>query len=98
VPLRSWPARLTAPAQCLGGPALATICRMQAEDYGGTGGGVPDLFLWRVADQSAKFVEVKSPNDKPSEKQKVRPPVPALRPRLTGMTPGMDGRDGARGY
>jgi hypothetical protein len=50
---------------------------MQAEDYGGTGGGVPDLFLWRVADQSAKFVEVKSPNDKPSEKQKVRLLVPA---------------------
>jgi Fanconi-associated nuclease 1 len=44
---------------------------MQAENYVGTGGGVPDLFLWRVKDKSAKFVEVKSTNDKLSEKQKV---------------------------
>jgi fanconi-associated nuclease 1 len=57
--------------ECLGGSALATICLIQAENYAGTGGGVPDLILWHVKDRSAKFVEVKSPNDRPSEKQKV---------------------------
>jgi fanconi-associated nuclease 1 len=45
---------------------------MLAEDYAGTGSGVPDLFLWRTEDMTAKFVEVKSPSDTLSEKQKVR--------------------------
>ncbi|KAH7422361.1 hypothetical protein KP509_12G005200 [Ceratopteris richardii] len=32
---------------CLGGPELATICRLLAEDYAGLSGGMPDLFLWK---------------------------------------------------
>jgi hypothetical protein len=46
---------------------------MQAEDFSGTGGGVPDLFLWNVEYKTAKFVEVKGPGDTLSEKQRVSP-------------------------
>ncbi|KAG8746873.1 hypothetical protein FRC10_003395 [Ceratobasidium sp. 414] len=56
---------------CLGGRALATICRLLAEDYGNRGGGVPDLFIWNHAERTCKFVEVKGPGDNLSETQKV---------------------------
>jgi len=33
-------------------------------------GGLPDLLLWRVADQSVKMVEVKGPRDRLSHQQR----------------------------
>ncbi|KAJ1308730.1 hypothetical protein OPQ81_004421 [Rhizoctonia solani] len=57
--------------ECLGGPALAAICRLLAEEYGSRGGGVPDLFLWNAIEKTCKFVEVKGPGDNLSETQKV---------------------------
>ncbi|KAG8694499.1 hypothetical protein FRC09_009804, partial [Ceratobasidium sp. 395] len=58
-------------ADCLGGHALATICRLLAEEYANRGGGVPDLFVWNHAEKTCKFVEVKGPGDNLSETQKV---------------------------
>ncbi|KAG8733061.1 hypothetical protein FRC11_008942 [Ceratobasidium sp. 423] len=57
--------------ECLGGPALAAICRLLAEEYGSRGGGVPDLFIWNATEKKCKFVEVKGPGDNLSETQKV---------------------------
>ncbi|ELU45741.1 coiled-coil domain-containing protein MTMR15 [Rhizoctonia solani AG-1 IA] len=57
--------------ECLGGPALAAICRLLAEEYGSRRGGVPDLFVWNSAEKTCKFVEVKGPGDNLSETQKV---------------------------
>jgi Fanconi-associated nuclease 1 len=37
-------------ARCFDGEALATVCKVLAQEYGQRGGGVPDLFLWRVGD------------------------------------------------
>lgn len=36
-------------AEGLGGAALANVCALMAEDYGGWSGGAPDLLLWRPA-------------------------------------------------
>jgi Fanconi-associated nuclease 1 len=47
------------------------ICRLQAENYSGSGGGVPDLVVWNDKKREAKFVEVKGPGDTLSETQKV---------------------------
>ncbi|KIM19337.1 hypothetical protein M408DRAFT_31330 [Serendipita vermifera MAFF 305830] len=47
------------------------ICQLQAMDFEGSAGGVPDLILWSVDEEEVKFVEVKSPNDKLSETQKL---------------------------
>jgi Fanconi-associated nuclease 1 len=38
-------------ARCFDGEALATLCKVLAQEYGQRGGGVPDLFLWRVGDE-----------------------------------------------
>ncbi|KNG48012.1 coiled-coil-like protein [Stemphylium lycopersici] len=35
-------------ARCFDAGALATVCKVMAQEYGQRGGGVPDLFLWRV--------------------------------------------------
>ncbi|PVI08223.1 hypothetical protein DM02DRAFT_156188 [Periconia macrospinosa] len=35
-------------ADCFDGEALATVCKVMAQEYGQRGGGVPDLFLWKV--------------------------------------------------
>ena len=48
------------------------ICRLQAENYSGSGGGVPDLIVWNHKKREAKFVEVKGPGDTLSETQKVQ--------------------------
>ncbi|CAE6399184.1 unnamed protein product [Rhizoctonia solani] len=56
---------------CLGGPALAAICRLLAEEYGSRRGGVPDLFIWNATQKTCKFIEVKGPGDNLSETQKV---------------------------
>jgi Fanconi-associated nuclease 1 len=63
-------------AQCFDGEALATVCKVMAQEYGQRGGGVPDLFLWKVADEEGtrgevKFAEVKSENDRLSDTQRL---------------------------
>ena len=58
--------------QCLPVSVLMIICRLQAENYSGSGGGVPDLIVWNHERREAKFVEVKGPGDTLSETQKVR--------------------------
>lgn len=63
-------------ARCFDGEALATVCKVMAQEYGQRGGGVPDLFLWKVAGEEGgqgevKFVEVKSENDRLSDTQRL---------------------------
>jgi Fanconi-associated nuclease 1 len=65
-------------AHCFDGEALATVCKVMAQEYGQRGGGVPDLFLWRTADEGegrvkgeVKFSEVKSENDRLSDTQRL---------------------------
>jgi Fanconi-associated nuclease 1 len=38
-------------AACFEGQALATVCKVMAQEYGQRGGGVPDLFLWKVGEE-----------------------------------------------
>ena len=65
--------------RCFDGEALATVCKVMAQEYGQRGGGVPDLFLWKVADEvegetskgEVKFAEVKSENDRLSDTQRL---------------------------
>jgi len=58
-------------ACCLGGKAIAAICLRLAKDYHWLG-GLPDLFLYQPhpTKPKVKIVEVKSVNDKLSEKQR----------------------------
>ena len=63
-------------ARCFDGEALATVCKVMAQEYGQRGGGVPDLFLWKLADEVGKkgevrFAEVKSENDRLSDTQRL---------------------------
>lgn len=69
-------------ARCFGGDKLGTLCKVMAEEYAERGGGVPDLFLWRVFnDEETKknggavgevvFSEVKSENDRLSDTQRL---------------------------
>ncbi|KAK0660924.1 Fanconi-associated nuclease 1-like protein [Lasiodiplodia hormozganensis] len=44
-------------AGCFEGEALATVCRVMAQEYGQRGGGVPDLFLWRPDMGRVMFAE-----------------------------------------
>lgn len=57
--------------ECLGGRALAIICRMLSEEYRHRASGVPDLIVWNYPERIARFVEVKGPGDSLSETQKV---------------------------
>lgn len=64
--------------ECFAGEALATVCKVMAQEYAQRGGGVPDLFLWRTADEAegrekgeVKFAEVKSENDRLSDTQRL---------------------------
>ncbi|KAF2277499.1 uncharacterized protein EI97DRAFT_293892 [Westerdykella ornata] len=70
--------------RCWEGGALATVCKVLAQEYGERGGGVPDLFLWRVREQEGfqgeggggkkgevMFAEVKSENDRLSDTQRL---------------------------
>lgn len=57
--------------ECLGGRALAIICRMLSEEYRHRASGVPDLIVWNYVERIARFVEVKGPGDSLSETQKV---------------------------
>ncbi|KAF2636219.1 hypothetical protein P280DRAFT_160805 [Massarina eburnea CBS 473.64] len=64
-------------AKCFDGEALAMVCKVMAQEYGQRGGGVPDLFLWKLPKEdeeekgSVKFAEVKSENDRLSDTQRL---------------------------
>lgn len=57
--------------ECLEPSVLHSICLQQVHDFEGSGGGVPDLIIWNYKKRDARFVEVKSPNDKLMETQKI---------------------------
>lgn len=54
---------------CLGGTALARLCKLFAEEYGHRVGGIGDLCLWNPNTSECMFVEVKGPGDRLSETQ-----------------------------
>ena len=56
-------------ANCIGPEALSFICNRFAKSYRVYGGGMPDLCLWKSESQEIKFIEVKGPGDRLSEKQ-----------------------------
>lgn len=57
--------------QCFRGEALATICKVMAQEYQQRGGGIPDLFLWKPEERTVRFSEVKSENDRLSDTQRL---------------------------
>ncbi|KAK2843910.1 hypothetical protein FQN49_005955 [Arthroderma sp. PD_2] len=57
--------------QCFRGEALATICQVMAQEYQQRGGGIPDLFLWRMDTKEVMFSEVKSESDRLSDTQRL---------------------------
>ncbi|KAK9672612.1 hypothetical protein RND81_12G112200 [Saponaria officinalis] len=64
---------LRAAVTCIGGPCLANLCRLLAQDYRSWSSGMPDLLLWRFHGNyngEAKLVEVKGPRDRLSEQQR----------------------------
>ncbi|KAL2756801.1 hypothetical protein ACRALDRAFT_1075618 [Sodiomyces alcalophilus JCM 7366] len=57
---------------CIDGGALATICKLMAQEYRQRGGGIPDLVLWRTEPRKeCMFAEVKSANDRLSDTQRL---------------------------
>ncbi|PLB42659.1 fanconi-associated nuclease 1 [Aspergillus candidus] len=58
-------------ARCFRGEALAAVCKVMAQEYQQRGGGIPDLFLWRVDTGQVMFAEVKSENDRLSDTQRL---------------------------
>ncbi|KAI0879364.1 VRR-NUC domain-containing protein [Hypoxylon argillaceum] len=59
-------------ADCFDGAALATVCKVMAQEYSQRGGGIPDLILWRSKPQKeCMFAEVKSANDRLSDTQRL---------------------------
>ncbi|RDL34502.1 Uncharacterized protein BP5553_07630 [Venustampulla echinocandica] len=56
---------------CFDGAALATVCKVLAQEYRVRGGGIPDLFLWDPKKKSVLFAEVKSENDRLSDTQRL---------------------------
>lgn len=57
--------------QCFQGEALATVCKVMAQEYQQRGGGIPDLFLWHPENREVMFSEVKSENDRLSDTQRL---------------------------
>ncbi|KAI5466269.1 hypothetical protein BGZ63DRAFT_400664 [Mariannaea sp. PMI_226] len=70
--------------ECFEGSALAAVCKVMAQEYRQRGGGIPDLILWRVRDNTGEatehgskakgevmFAEVKSANDRLSDTQRL---------------------------
>ena len=53
------------------GEALATVCKVMAQEYQQRGGGIPDLFLWCPEKKEVMFSEVKSENDRLSDTQRL---------------------------
>jgi fanconi-associated nuclease 1 len=58
-------------AEFFDGEALATICKVMAQEYSVRGGGVPDLLLWHPGKREVRFAEVKSENDRLSDTQRL---------------------------
>lgn len=58
-------------ASCFDGTALATVCKVMAQEYRQRGGGIPDLFLWHPTRKEVMFSEVKSENDRLSDTQRL---------------------------
>ncbi|KAK7397560.1 hypothetical protein QQX98_013068 [Neonectria punicea] len=71
---------------CFEGSALATVCKVMAQEYRQRGGGIPDLILWRIGNATGEvfesedpgkakgevmFSEVKSANDRLSDTQRL---------------------------
>jgi len=56
---------------CFDGSALATVCKVMAQEYRVRGGGIPDLFLWDPSKREILFSEVKSENDRLSDTQRL---------------------------
>lgn len=56
---------------CFGGEALATVCKVMAQEYQQRGGGIPDLFMWHPGRKEVMFSEVKSENDRLSDTQRL---------------------------
>lgn len=63
------PETLEQMVNCMNPHALAEVMKCMAEGYREHCGGLPDLVLWRPAEQQIKLVEVKGPGDRLSEKQ-----------------------------
>jgi fanconi-associated nuclease 1 len=60
--------------RCFGGEKLSTVCKVMAQEYQQRGGGIPDLFLWRIEEDGGgevMFSEVKSENDRLSDTQRL---------------------------
>lgn len=61
--------------RCFLSQGLATVMRVMAQEYASRGGGVPDLFLWKVNEDGTAgevlFSEVKSENDRLSDTQRL---------------------------
>jgi Fanconi-associated nuclease 1 len=60
--------------KCFLPQGLATVMRVMAQEYASRGGGVPDLFLWKVNEDATgevMFSEVKSENDRLSDTQRL---------------------------
>ncbi|KAL1984022.1 hypothetical protein VTN96DRAFT_9707 [Rasamsonia emersonii] len=58
--------------RCFPGEALATVCKVLAQEYQQRGGGgIPDLFLWSPEKKEVMFAEVKSENDRLSDTQRL---------------------------
>ncbi|KZT35489.1 hypothetical protein SISSUDRAFT_166710 [Sistotremastrum suecicum HHB10207 ss-3] len=82
---RAYGTKILTRKQCLGGEALAVICKLLCEDHGHRSSGVPDLFIWRADKKECKFVEVKGPGDTLQENQKASAPfIPELRSSFLG--------------
>ena len=62
---------LTDIISCFPGEALATVCKVMAQEYQQRGGGIPDLFLWHPERREVMFSEVKSENDRLSDTQRL---------------------------
>lgn len=61
-------------AACFPPAALSTVMKTMVQEYGQRGGGVPDLFLWKMDEQGngeVMFAEVKSENDRLSDTQRM---------------------------
>ncbi|CAG2108622.1 unnamed protein product [Medioppia subpectinata] len=56
-------------ATCFGSSIITDICERLIKDYRHTRSGFPDLLVWNTTTKHIKAVEVKGPNDKPSNKQ-----------------------------
>ncbi|KAG5977852.1 hypothetical protein E4U55_006493 [Claviceps digitariae] len=49
--------------RCFEGSALAAVCKVMAQEYKHRGGGVPDLILWRAAEDVSSEADTPNPNE-----------------------------------